>query len=299
MRTFPYHHVDVFTDRVLEGNPLAVFTEPGDLSNAEMQAIALEMNLAETVFIFPPVSSGSLAQLRIFTPRRELAFAGHPTIGAVAMLLAMRGDAHEHFTVDEGVGPVPIRVERLPSGQNRIWLTTPPVTFGAEVARDRAAQMLGIAESDVYADAVPRYASAGSPFLFIPLRDVDAVDRASFAVGTLPAPECPDVVGVFFFTPRHTLDAAPHAVYSRMFAPWSGISEDPATGGATGPLAAYMLRERMLNASEDLSLISEQGTQMGRRSFLHVRVTHVDGTSPSIEVGGSIAPFSVGTVTLP
>jgi len=298
-RSFAFEHVDVFTERIFEGNPLAVFTEPGDLSDVEMQAIALELNLAETVFVLPPQSRGAIARLRIFTPRRELPFAGHPTVGAVATIVAQRSDVPDAFAVDEGVGPVPIRVERRDGAPPLIWLTTPRVELGPTIAADDAAAILGLARSDVLDDMPPRYASAGSPFLFVALRDRDAVDRAAFAAGTLPAPARPDVVGVFFFTPAHERPEAPHAVYARMFAPWSGILEDPATGGATGPLAACMLHAGLLPRDEDVRLVSEQGTRMGRRSILHVRITGAGGEAPVIEIGGSAVPALRGTLTIP
>ncbi len=297
-RSFAFEHVDVFTERIFEGNPLAVFTEPGDLSEREMQAIALELNLAETVFVLPPVSRGSLARLRIFTPRRELPFAGHPTVGTVAALVAQRPRIADAFTLDEGVGPVPIRIERRGDALPLIWLTTPRVEFGAAIGADEAAAILGLDARDVLDAMPPCYASAGSPFLFVALRDRGAVDRAAFAAGTLPAQSQPDVIGVFLFTPAHERPEAPHAVYARMFAPWSGILEDPATGGATGPLAACLLRAGMLPVGEDVRLVSEQGTRMGRRSILHVRVTRHDG-EPVIEVGGSAVPALRGTLTIP
>ncbi len=297
-RSFAFEHVDVFTERVFEGNPLAVFSEPSGLSGDEMQAIALELNLAETVFVLPPVTPGSLARLRIFTPRRELTFAGHPTVGAVATMVAKRPDTPRAFTVDEGVGPVPIRVERRDGAPPRIWLTTPPVQLGAPVERREAARILGLDVADL-AEAAPRYASAGSPFLFVALRDAAAVDRAAYAAGTMPTDACPGAVGVFLFTRAHVHPDAPHAVYARMFAPWSGIPEDPATGSAAGPLAAYLMRENMLPFDAELHLVSEQGTRMGRRSIVHVRVAREGTKPPVIEVGGSAVPVLRGVLTIP
>ncbi len=299
MRSFAFHHVDVFTERMFEGNQLAVFTEPGDLSDAEMQAIALEMNFAETVFVLPAVRDGSLARLRIFTPRRELAFAGHPTIGAVATLIADRGEIRESFTVDQGVGPVPIRVERRTGAPALVWLTTPRVELGATVSAGDAAATLGLGPDELLRGTMPRYASAGSAFLFVALRDVDAVDRAAYVPGTMPTSACREAVGVFLFTPSHARDEAPHAVYARMFAPWSGIPEDPATGSATGPLAAYMRHAGLLPADGDLRLVSEQGARMGRRSILHVRISAHANDEPRIEVGGATMPVARGMLTIP
>lgn len=291
-RVVRYVVIDVFTDTPLEGNPLAVFPD-GDVDEPLMQAVARELNLAETVFVQAPRRSGDLARLRIFTPRRELDFAGHPTIGTAAALQLEGRVAHDEFTFEEGVGSVPVRRDGG-EAERMFWLTTPPVEFGETVDKAACAEALSISTDDLL-DIEPQYASAGSPFLFVALRTAAAVDRAVFQAQALPAPRWSNAVGVFIFAPND--GPAGHAVYSRMFAPAAGIPEDPATGGATGPLAAYMLRTGLLRRDGGLRLVSEQGVKMRRRSVLHVAIS--GGPSPVIEVGGRAVKVADGKMMLP
>ncbi|MBV9271287.1 MAG: PhzF family phenazine biosynthesis protein, partial [Candidatus Eremiobacteraeota bacterium] len=224
---------------------------------------------------------------------RELAFAGHPTIGAAAVFCD-RSDVTSPFLIDEEVGPVKIDVE-TDNLQNRVlWLTTPPVTFSESVDPDFCARLLGLKESDLRADVLPVFASAGSPLLFICLDSVEAVDRAQLqerylaeALGSVNS------VGTFIFARKEANSRVNFDVYSRMFAPQTGIPEDPATGGATGPLAAYMMRSDLVPANEPASFISEQGTKMGRQSLLHVRTNPAER---AIKVGGSTVAIARGAL---
>jgi trans-2,3-dihydro-3-hydroxyanthranilate isomerase len=283
-QSYPYRVVDVFTRQPLEGNPLAVFSDGSELDERTMQKIAKELNLSETVFILPSIRPGCLARLRIFTPTAELAFAGHPTVGASFVLLeqgAPKGSTH--FTLDEKVGPVPIRIETTAEGQ-LIWLTTPPISEGNFYGPAECAAAIGLSPNDLL-DAKPQVLSAGNPTLFIPLKDRDAVDRAWPDSGGLKSLK--DVhqesMCVFVFTP------VPEGAYSRMFAPDHGIAEDPATGSSTGPLALFMMRHNMLPDTGS-RLISEQGTKMGRRSVLYVQINGKYGVD-GIDVGGYVTPL--------
>lgn len=289
---YRYRVVDVFTERALEGNPLAVFPDAAGLDAATMQRIARELNLSETTFVTPATRGDCAARVRIFTPARELRFAGHPTIGT-SFVLMERGvvdPTSDRFALEEGVGPVAVRVER---GQRpRIWLTTPAIRFGAERDTALCAEALGLRRADL-ADVPPALVSAGNPMVFVALRDREAVDRAwldAARVGALRADE-PDPIGVFVFTPT------PAGAYSRMFAPELGVTEDPATGSATGPLAAYMMRHGLVPAASGTRLVSEQGTKMGRRSLLHVLIDGDQGAQ-GIDVGGYVTPVVEATLTL-
>lgn len=285
MQTYRYQVVDVFTERPLEGNPLAVFADGTAIDDLTMQGIARELNLSETVFILPPMQSGCVARVRIFTPRQELAFAGHPTIGTSFVLLqnGILPNGGVRFLLEEKIGPVPIRVER--SEKPLIWLTTPPIEFGQTLDRGACASALGLATSDLL-DHEPQIVTAGNPFLFVPLRNKEIVDRAWLdmsGIGILKR-VTPHPNGVFVFAP------VAEGAYSRMFAPEHGIAEDPATGSATGPLAAYMIRHNLVPRSSPWRFVSEQGTKMRRRSFLHVQ-TRGHGGSEGIEVGGYVTPI--------
>lgn len=294
-RGYPYLVLDVFTDTAFEGNPLAVVPEANGLSDTQMQKIAAEFNLSETVFLLPAADANAAAKARIFTPRRELPFAGHPTIGA-ASVLAARGNTGHSFTIEEQVGPVALERDTDSAGRPLFWLTTPSVTFYETLDAAFCAELLGVELSDVRADIVPCFASAGSPLLFICMRSPDAVDRAQLQQGRLArALGSVNSIGTFVFARKDPNSSTNFDVYARMFAPQTGIIEDPATGGATGPLAAYMMRNGLLPSDTPLSFTSEQGVKMGRRSLLRVR-TNPDETS--IKVGGATVVVASGTLML-
>ncbi len=285
-----YSVVDVFTREPLEGNPLAVFPDAAGLPEQRLQQIARELNLSETVFLYQPTAANCAARLRIFTPARELTFAGHPTVGASFVLWQMNRvpKTATHFLLEEKIGIVPIRVEH--GDRPLIWLTTPPITFGQTFDPATCAAVLGLSPEDMLPLA-PQWVSAGNPMVMLPVRTRDAVDRASLGwegarklTGGQTEP-----CGFFVFSPT------PEGAYSRMFAPELGVVEDPATGSATGPLAAYMARYELCRASPDVRYVSEQGTKMGRRSFLHIQY-HGEGGKDGIEVGGYVAPIVDGAI---
>jgi len=285
-----YRVVDVFTERPLEGNPLAVFPDAAGISGDLMQRIARELNLSETVFVLPAENPEHAAALRIFTPARELVFAGHPTVGAAFVLLEEGAvpQGQEQFLLEEKIGPVPVRVE---AGQRPlIWLRTPAIAFGRTWERAVCAQALGLQSGDLL-PIDPQLVSAGNPTVFIPLKNREAVDRAFLEVQGLRGlkGEDPQAICIFVFTPT------PEGAYSRMFAPEHGIVEDPATGSSTGPLAAYMLRHGLVAEERRRRFLSEQGTKMGRRSILHIQVS--DETR-GIEVGGFVTPIAEATMEL-
>jgi trans-2,3-dihydro-3-hydroxyanthranilate isomerase len=292
MAQYRYRVVDVFTETALEGNPLAVFPDASGIDDGIMQKIARELNLSETVFVVPVTRADCAAHIRIFTSTMEMVFAGHPTIGASFVLLdeGLVGKAAGNFLLEEKIGPVAIRVE--PGDRPLIWLKTPPIQFGRTYDRSACARALGLDPADLL-DIAPQLASAGNPNIFIAARDKGAVDRAWLDMSGLrsihPAAEGPACVFVF----------APIAegAYSRMFAPEHGVIEDPATGSATGPLAAFMLRNGLTPPDKGSRFISEQGTKMGRRSFLHVLV-HGENGRDGIEVGGYVTPLVEATMTL-
>jgi trans-2,3-dihydro-3-hydroxyanthranilate isomerase len=281
-----YRVVDVFTRVALEGNPLAVFPDATGIDEVTMQKIAKEMNLSETTFVVPPTRPGCVARVRIFTPTREMIFAGHPTVGTAFVLLdeAVVPKGTDRFVLDEKVGPVPIRVE--PGDRPLVWLTTPPITFGALFDRAACAQALGLDAGDLL-DLTPQLVTAGNPNIYIPLKDKAAVDRAWVDLAGMRTIKkgVDEAICVFVFTP--TQDGA----YSRMFAPEHGVAEDAATGSATGPLAAYMMRHKLVSGASGTRFFSEQGTKMGRRSILYVDIRGEQG-SDGIDVGGYVTPVA-------
>jgi trans-2,3-dihydro-3-hydroxyanthranilate isomerase len=281
-RAYRYRVVDVFTEHPLEGNPLAVFPEARDLDAATMQRIARELNLSETVFVLPSNRSDCAARVRIFTPMREMPFAGHPTVGASFVLLDEGVALVDRFLLEEAIGPIPIRVER--KERALIWLQSPPVVEGREVDPTLCARSLGLSPSDLL-DVTPRILSAGNPNVYIAVKDPATVDRAWLsAVSPLKA-EPTELLCVFVFA------STPEGAYSRMFAPEHGVVEDPATGSAMGPLAAYLMKHGMISRKPGTRFVSEQGTKMGRRSFLHVQIEN-----EKIEVGGYVTPLVEATM---
>ena len=301
-REYRFVQVDVFTDRVFGGNPLAVVCDARGLTDGEMAAIAGEMNLSETTFVLPPTRPDCVARVRIFTPRRELAFAGHPTIGT-SFVLATHGmlpAGARTLTLEEGVGPVPVRLEGDPAAPDFLWMRHGAATFGPPLTpRTGFAAALGLTEDDLLPDAPIQTGTTGSAFLYIPLRDRATVDRAALDVpAILRCFSDTTAVGVFVFAPDP--DPADRRVYARMFAPHtSGIPEDPATGSASGPLGAYLVRHGIIAPDETVRIISEQGTKMARQSFIHIAVQIEENDRTDIEVGGSVVPVLEGTLSLP
>jgi trans-2,3-dihydro-3-hydroxyanthranilate isomerase len=291
-RSYRYRLVDVFTAKALEGNALAVFLDSSGLDDTTMQRIAKEMNLSETVFLGPPTREGCAAGVRIFTPARELRFAGHPTIGTAFVLMeqGIVPKGTTTFVLDEKIGPVPIRVE--PGQPPLIWLSTPPMSWGRTYDRDLCAKALGLDPADLLT-ITPQVVSAGNPALFIAVKNNEAVDRSWIdrsGVLALKGAD-PEQTCIFVFTPTST------GAYSRMFAPDLGVPEDPATGSTTGPLAAYMIRHELVSGADGARFFSEQGVKMGRRSILYVQV-HGDQGKDGIDVGGYVTPVAEGTLTL-
>lgn len=285
-KSYRYQVLDVFTQVPLEGNPLAVFPDPGELDTSTMQKIAREMNLSETVFIVPARRSDCVARFRIFTPGNELDFAGHPTLGTsfVLMQMAKVKPGTTSFCVEENVGPITVSVD--PGDPPMLWLGMPAIKDGPSIGHREVAALLQLAAGDLL-NATPQVLNAGNnPTLFVALKDKTAVDKAllsSSEWSVLKTRHHSDPMCIFVFAP--TAEGA----YSRMFAPDYGIAEDPATGSSTGPLAAYMMRNGLAPSTSGSRFLSEQGTKIGRRSLLHIRI-HGEQGRDGIEVGGYVTP---------
>ena len=291
MPLLQYRIVDVFTTEALEGNALAVFTDASQIDETIMQKIAREMNLAETTFVLPPESPDCAARVRIFTPKKEMSFAGHPTIGTSFVLLD-EGAIHnqDSFCLEEKIGPVQIWVEN--GERPMIWLRTPPISEGRIFDRSRCAEALGIETADLL-DVDPQLLDAGNPTLLVGLKNEAAVDRAwldSQGMKILADREGEQFC-VFVFSPTS------EGAYSRMFAPEYGVPEDPATGSSTGPLAAFMIKYGLFTRASNTRFISEQGTKMGRRSLLHVRIAGNE-QAEGIYVGGQVTAIAEGRMRL-
>lgn len=292
VKSYDYRVVDVFTTEPLAGNPLAVFPDAAGLDESTMQKIARELNLAETAFVLPATCKNCAARVLIFTPAKEMAFAGHPTVGTAFVLLQegiVSGNSAE-FILEEKVGPVPIRIE---AGQRPlIWLRMPPIREGRYYDSSLCARVLGLEPQDLL-PVQPQLLNAGNPTVIVGVKDRAAVDRAWLDLSgqrTLKGAETESFC-VFLFTPT------PDGAYSRMFAPEYGVPEDPATGSSTGPLAAFMMRHGLVSKAAGTRFVSEQGTKMGRRSLLHVEIHGEEGVD-GIDVGGCVTPIAEAVMTL-
>jgi len=299
-RRYRLRWVDVFTERALAGNPLAVVLQAAGLSDQHMQAVAKETNLSETTFVLPPEKREHAAKVRIFTPHVELPFAGHPTVGTAWVLLdegLVSPDATA-FTLEEGVGPIPVRVDRS-GGAMVLWMTHPTVKFGETIEqRDQLAAALGLTAGDLQPDVPIQIASTGVPFVYVALKDAAAVDRAvSSGEALSKLLDRHGLLPVFLFAA-----IGGKRCYSRMFGTHSTtqIVEDPATGSASGPLGAFAVRYGLIPRAPQVSIVSEQGTKMGRQSFLQIRLAYsTDGDIPQrIEVGGSVVPVMTAELSV-
>lgn len=293
---------DVFTEQAYGGNPLAVLPEAAGLNDRQMQAIAREFNLSETVFVLPPADPRHAAKLRIFTPAAEILFAGHPTIGT-ALILADQGKlplAGERalIVLEEGAGLVPVSLE-LEAGQARFaWLTAPraPELRPAPSAELIAATLSLPEDALVTTRGAPIQASCGTPFLLIEL-----VDRAALAAARLDhglfARHLADLWAPWPFL--FTADAPDgYDLQARMFAPSGGVPEDPATGSATAALGGW-LGETCGQADARLHRVLAQGIEMGRPSRLELIVERQAGRTTAVKVGGAAVLISEGTILAP
>jgi trans-2,3-dihydro-3-hydroxyanthranilate isomerase len=293
MRHLAYHLVDVFTDRAFGGNPLAVFTDGTVVPEPLMQPIAKELNLSETTFVLPPNEKKHDCRVRIFTPRSELPMAGHPTIGT-AFVLAREGIVNKPEVVfEEGVGPVPVTIKLKDGVPEFIEMRQPLPKFGPRVEDSaHVAEMLSLPLAAIR-DLPLEVVSCGNPFFFVAVDGLESIRhirfRADIAEGVLKEV---GATGVFVFTMDTEFPGS--QVHGRLFAPGEGILEDPATGSAAGPLGCYLSRYDVMPNAGELRCVLEQGIEMGRPSFLHVRIVQTGDEINEVYVGGTCHYMGAG-----
>jgi len=294
-RQYDFEQVDVFTRERFRGNALSVFTDARGLSKTQMQDIARETNLSETTFVVPSEREDCAARVYIFTPALEMPYAGHPTVGT-AWVLAKNGRLPKDAKVarlHENVGPVSVRLEGSTESPSAIFLTSPPVEFG-HTFNNRAAIAAGmeLRENDMLPSAPVQILSVPVPFLFVALREPAAVDRVALnkpALMKLFAGH--EIAGIFVFAPQAQADH----LYSRMLGLDAvGVVEDPATGSASGALGAFVVANGIASGGERVEIMSEQGTKMGRQSFIKIIVERAGEKIGRIEVGGGVVPVLRG-----
>jgi trans-2,3-dihydro-3-hydroxyanthranilate isomerase len=295
-----FYTLDVFTDTALAGNPLAVVLECDGLDDQRMQAIAREFNLAETVFVFDPRDPINTARLRIFTPGRELTFAGHPTIGTAVLLAELRAPellARQDLrvVVEEGVGDIVCVARHRKNQAPAAYFTLPRLPDRIEEAPTAAtlAPLLGLSEQDVgFAAHRPSAYSAGTPFLFVPIASRAALARArpdvnSWGEGGGPA--------IYLYTREAEREGS--AFRARMFAGGWGVREDPATGSAAAAFAGALM-EFEPPSDGDTVFVIEQGFEMGRPSLISLGLEIEKGALVSATIGGSAVIVSQGAINL-
>lgn len=284
-----YLQYDVFTGEALLGNQLAVFTDARGLDTVRMQRIAREMNFSESTFILPAELPGTDVRMRIFTPATEMPMAGHPTIGST-FALAYTGlirQGASRFVFGLNVGPIPVDLEWRGAALTFAWMTQLAPLFEEPVThRDAVAAALSLDSGDLVPSLPVQQISCGVPFLYVPLRDRAAVDRATSdasAFGRLRVATGIDLP-IFLFAVEPP--GSSETVYSRMFAPEFGIVEDPATGSASGPLGCYLVRHGVVGGDAARHIVNLQGVAMGRTSRIHIAIGGDAARVTDVKVGG-------------
>jgi trans-2,3-dihydro-3-hydroxyanthranilate isomerase len=292
---YRYLHYDVFTERRFGGNQLAVFPDAAHLSTHTMQQIAREIGFAETTFVTAAERPDTDVRMRIFTPGTEMPMAGHPVVGSTFALARegaiVSGRADWMFGLN--IGPIPVSMEWSGSRLAFAWMTQRNPEFGPHIDDPaRVAAALGLHEDDVRATGLPvQQVSCGMPFVFVPLATREAVDRA------VPDTRVIDFEAYLFTTDRAgATDSA--TTYSRMFAPLLGVYEDPATGGASGPLGSYLVRHSLVSDEQARSILNLQGVKLGRPSWIHVSIEAANRDITRVRVGGTSVFVAEGTMEI-
>ena len=295
MKEFNFVTCDVFTDRMFGGNQLAVLTDASGLDDATMQAIAREFNFAETTFVTPPADERHTARVRIFTPGREMPFAGHPTIGTAFVLASMgANDAANELVLEENVGLVPVRIDRAGGRVVRCTFTAPraPECIEADVpSRAALAELLGLATGEI--DAPAEVWSCGLPFLIVPVDSSRSLLRAQLDLACWRR-LLSNFVALEVY-PVTQIDES--TVQVRMFAPAAGVAEDAATGSAAAALAGWLVR-RARDPSGTRRWTVLQGESVGRPSRIEVEADVRDGAVRAVRVGGASVMVSEGVLKL-
>lgn len=295
-----FQTLDVFTSRRFGGNPLAVVTDAKGLSTEQMQTIAAEFNLSETTFVLPPADVTHDASVRIFTPKAELPFAGHPTVGTAIVMAeqaAGEGPYTRQLNLEEQVGLVPVTVTRDERGNTYAEFTNavlPQAQLGAPKVEGIAAAInVGVEQIGFHNHQV-RLLSAGVPYIFVPISNMESLERASPDLNAWRKANFPaGMVGVFAYVRGGVLeDTAWHA---RMFAPDQGIMEDPATGSAVATFPAQIMASEEMDDGLHRWTV-EQGYEMGRPSQIYLEADVTNGALSAVRVGGYGVPVMSGTL---
>ncbi|MFF4859919.1 PhzF family phenazine biosynthesis protein [Streptomyces rubiginosohelvolus] len=283
-----YQLADVFTDvPLVGGNQLAVFTQRRPVPAEVMQAIALELNLSESVFLCPPEHGGDV-RTRLFSTVREVDFAGHPLLGTAAVLAREREEDEALLHIETNVGTVPISIQRHSESRFTGWMDQ-PIPRVEEIPDEEAVRLLAVLGLEHSVLPVTRY-DAGIPHLYVMAESPEAVRGVVPDFPALGAAAGDSRINVFAPT-------GPETAVTRMFSPYDRVPEDPACGSAAGPLAAHLVRHGRLASGTRISL--DQGKAVNRPSTLHAEAVVHDGRIQSVRVGGGICLIGRGELHVP
>ena len=291
LRRFCFAQFDVFSSRPFEGNPLAVFSDGRGLSDQQMQALAREMNLAETTFVLPrdPATERERGvRVRIFTVQEELPFAGHPTLGTAFALRGSTGSAE--VALELKVGRVPVRFEDQPGQPVFGEMTQVEPQFGLIHDRETVVRATSLRDGDIDPSLPIQTVSTGLPFTVVPLRGLDVMRRLQVDLARATEYLRQSGGNLFYFVTRETVDPAAR-LHARML---SYAGEDPATGSAAGCATAWMVEHGVIQPDEQALI--EQGVEMLRPSRIFVRASRRDNKVVNVRVGGNVVEVLRGEV---
>jgi len=304
-RVLTFYQADVFTTLPFGGNPVAVIPDAQDLTDQELQQIAREMNLSETVFVFPPTEPAAAAKIRIFTPTQEIPFAGHPVIGAFYILGTLK-----RFPLQEpvtrllhecNIGLFPVELHVRKGEIHRVVMSQPQPEFigTIDAIEDlyEIAKALGLSKSFITGARFPiQVVSTGLPVIIVPVRSLTAVKSIVpdiTIINELCARQGAN--GIMAFTTITVEELS--TVHTRMFASPIGVTEDPATGSASGALGAYLVHHGVVEVRPTTEIIAEQGYEMDRPSRIHIEVESEDDAIQRVKVGGQVVMIIEGRLT--
>ena len=305
LRTLKFYQADVFTVQPFGGNPVAVFPNAQGLTDFELQQIAREMNLSETVFVLPPTDEAAVVRLRIFTPTQEIPFAGHPVLGTFYVLaqlgLIAVTDGVTRVMQECNIGLFPVEIHAREGQITRVVMTQPkPLFLGSmDETEDlfHIAKALGLPKYQIVDTKAPvMVVSTGLPVVIVPVRALTAVRSIEpDASAIVDMCERFGTNGILVYT---TMTVEDHAtVHTRMFAPAIGILEDPATGSASGAMGAYLVHNGLVEVGPLTEIIIEQGYEIGRPSRILVQVESDDDAIKTVKVGGQVVMVVEGTLS--
>jgi len=297
-----FYQTDVFTSEPFGGNPLAVFPDPGELTEREFQQIAREMNLSETVFVLPPTDTRAVAKIRIFTPSQEIPFAGHPILGTFYVLGTLkRLPLQEPVTkvfYECHLGVFPLELIVLKGQIEQVMMSHPSPEFLEVVSQMETlfelAKALGVQKAQIVDSPFPvEIVSTGLPVLIVPIRTLTAIKSMEVnhsAVREICARLGTN--GIMVYTTMTLEESA--TVHTRMFADPIGVPEDPATGSASGALGAYLVKNGVVEVGPTTEVVIEQGYEIDRPSRILVQVFSDDDIIQEIKVGGQVVMVAEG-----